>query len=280
MKTKQETLNLPTATTVNFMTRGSMGKLYIGNTVREAILSSTQSLVDLSEEINISENTIRRWGNGAFKTIRRSNLNSLAKALNKSIKFDDNVVELLDVVELDDTITTNKNESGPVEFSTKDFISQKDDHIKLLNKNLDFCEKEISHLIKDRDHWKEKFCECDSREHEPLLDLTKMQTLINAKDGVWLDLTPKFAKSIGYGRFDLIGQCYLEYTSKEQREKMIEESIALGTMTGDTATNTVIVGEWYLLHKNGQKVWFESKSKTINKNCIFSEVILIKTPKG
>ena len=97
MKSENHSINLPIGELSNLTNKGNMGKLYIANSVREALLSSTKSLVELSEEINVSENTIRRWANGTFLTIRRNNLNALAIALDKKIVFNNDTVELEDI---------------------------------------------------------------------------------------------------------------------------------------------------------------------------------------
>ena len=277
MKSENHSINLPIGELSNLTNKGNMGKLYIANSVRESLLSSTKSLVELSEEINVSENTIRRWANGTFLTIRRNNLNALAIALNKKIVFNNDTVELEDIT-IPTEIETDQNlQGGTMTLNAEEIIKDLRDDKRDLRDTITNLKEENKALIatmqsmeKTIANFKEEF---ESYAQMPLLELDKYQNVIDIKAGVFINISPLYAKKLGYTVFELVGASWEIVTPPEDRpiwqtvieRQLAEENVPCVVPTELQHHNT------RLLHRDGHIVNVECQTKKISSVIIMNE---------
>tara|TARA_Y100001938_G_scaffold63590_1_gene88460 strand:+ start:7591 stop:8481 length:891 start_codon:yes stop_codon:yes gene_type:complete len=192
MNMENHSINLPIGSENNLNVKEkTMGRLIIGNSIRETLINSNLSLGEISENIEISENTIRRWTNGAFKTIRKNNLNALAELFDKDIAFENNIVEFRDKGLLQETIELDK-ETNVMGIATEDLIKQKDRHISLLEENLKDAKERVKSL-------KEEKAELDllvkalTNKPDINLDNNRMQFVVDMHNQTFVNCTQLYA---------------------------------------------------------------------------------------
>jgi len=283
MKSENHSINLPIGELSNLTNKGNMGKLYIANSVRESLLSSTKSLVELSEEINVSENTIRRWANGTFLTIRRNNLNALAIALNKKIVFNNDTVELEDIT-IPTEIETDQNLQGDTMIlNAEEIIKDLRDDKRDLRDTITNLKEENKALIttmqsmeKTIANFKEELESCTAQ--MPLLELDKYQNVVDIKAGVFINVSPLYAKKLGYTVFELVGASWEIVTPPEDRpmwqtdiERQLAEENKPCVVPTELQNHSV-----RLLHRDGHIVNAECQTKKISSvismnECYFSD---------
>ena len=279
MKSENHSINLPIGELSNLTNKGNMGKLYIANSVREALLSSTKSLVELSEEINVSENTIRRWANGTFLTIRRNNLNALAIALDKKIVFNNDTVELEDItipaeIKADqnlqgDTMTLNAEEIikdlRDDKRDLRDTIINLKEENKALMTTMQSMEKTIATFKEELE---------TSNLVMPLLELDKYQNVIDIKAGVFINVSPLYAKKLGYTVFELVGSSWEIVIPPEDRpiwQTEIEKQLAEQS-TPSNCESHIAHYDMRFISKNKKLINAQCQTKKISSVISVNEV--------
>ena len=282
MKSENHTINLPIGELSNLNQRGLVGKLYIGDSVREALLNTTKSLVDLSEEIDISENTIRRWSNGAFKTIRRNNLNALAKALNKTISFDKNTVELVDEVNI---VTTNQNlidtddigielkethlkiQTEDLLNSLQDTLKQKDKHINLLEQIVDEKTTTITDQISQIRVLDETIKNLSAKNINMNLDHNRMQFIVNMEKASYVSVTQHYADLFKKDAFDIVNNCSWE--DLVHKDDLWRFAVIIGVETDEMRLNPQT---WKVKGSNGNSKYVETVTTPLDDKGVFKKV--------
>lgn len=261
-------------------------KHIIGESIKDAILNSSFSDLEIANHLGVTRNSVYIWRTKPNAKIRKSNLISLSDMLNKSIVYDDNIVQFSNKVEVEKDIIFNDTGSitlGDVEMELNagDLISQLQGIIKDLQADKKDLRERMITLNQDKVYLSEKIDELDKtilrlsdKQDMPLLDMNEMQTLANGKEQIWMDVTPKFAKALGYDRFELVGQSYLNYTTEEMRNTMLEASIQLGYMTEEAQNlnSEIYDGEWVFVHKDGREITFTTQTKVLNNHCCINQV--------
>lgn len=214
MELENQTINLPIGEVNNPSPTFNMGRIAIGQSLKDAIYSSSYTISEISEHIKVSENTIRRWSNGGFKYIRKGNVRLLADLLEKKIVFDNETVEF-ENIPLIITETDNLNlESDSMGLLAEDIIedlradkNDLRDRISMLNKE----NENLSTLIKSMDlNIKDLQLKLDACTNNtvtmPILELDKYQNVVDLRSGTFVNISPLFAEKLGYSVFELVGQ--------------------------------------------------------------------------
>lgn len=214
MRLENQTINLPIGEVNNPSPTFNMGRIAIGQSLKDAIYSSSYTISEISEHISVSENTIRRWSNGGFKYIRKGNLRSLADLLDKKIIFENETVEFEDTVaiqtETDNLHFESENMTLLAEDIIKDLRADKNDlrdRISMLNRENEALGSTIKSMNLNIKDLQEKLDACNLNSYSmPILELDKYQNVVDLRAGTFVNVSPKFADILGYSVFELVGQ--------------------------------------------------------------------------
>ena len=98
--------------------------------ISDLIKNSSLNDIEIADRAGVSRQMVFKWRKGKVGSIRKSNLVSLADALNYKIEFDDDLISL-------DKLTLELEEgTEDMSILAQDLIKQKDRHIDLLEKTL------------------------------------------------------------------------------------------------------------------------------------------------
>tara|TARA_Y100001973_G_scaffold79574_1_gene116975 strand:- start:109 stop:909 length:801 start_codon:yes stop_codon:yes gene_type:complete len=157
------------------------------------------SLIDseIADLIGVSRQMVFKWRTGKVSSIRKSNLVSLANALNYKIEFDKNSIEL-DKIELE-----IGEETKDMSLLAQDLIKQKDKHIDLLEKTLEKAElriEEQSKAIQKLDETVKQLID----KPDINLDNTRMQFIVDMHTQTFVNCTQLYSDLYGVDAFDVI----------------------------------------------------------------------------
>jgi transcriptional regulator with XRE-family HTH domain len=166
----------------------------ISTIINESIYNDSE----IADMIGVSRQMIFKWRKGKVSSIRKSNLVSLASALEYKLEFKDDEKIQLDKLEID-------LEEGEIEMSllAQDLIKQKDRHIDLLEKTLAQAEiriKEQSETILDLDATIKSF----AARPDINLDNTRMQFIVDMHTQTFVNCTQLYSDLYGADAFDVI----------------------------------------------------------------------------
>ena len=108
----------------------SINKADVMPVISDLIKNSSLNDIEIADRAGVSRQMVFKWRKGKVGSIRKSNLVSLADALNYKIEFDDDLISL-------DKLTLELEEgTEDMSILAQDLIKQKDRHIDLLEKTL------------------------------------------------------------------------------------------------------------------------------------------------
>jgi len=285
MRLENHTINLPIGEVNNPSPTFNMGRIAIGQSLKDAIYSSSYTISEISEHINVSENTIRRWSNGGFKYIRKGNLRLLAEILDKKIVFENETVEFEDTVtiqtETDNINFESENMNLLAEDIIKDLRADKNDlrdRISMLNKENEILNTTIKSMdvnIKDL-HDKLDACNQNSLTM-PILELGKYQNVVDLRAGTFVNVSPKFAEKLGYSVFELVGQKWEIVIPHEDRTQWGLKVAEKFTEDAPTPHQTPNITDYDVrfLTKNDKILISTCKTKTLSNIISMNEITFI-----
>jgi transcriptional regulator with XRE-family HTH domain len=211
----------------------------IGQSVINALLDADISDIDISEQLNISRNSIYKWKKGKTKRIRKDNLVKLAELLNKEIvETNTGYAEFEDIEVSDVKIETN---IGDITLETNRLDGS---FVKNIISSLNQDKQELRDRIKDlKDTIKHKDITIESQESviENLsggmniaLDETKIMSVCHMEKQTYLNVTKKYADLFGYSVKEiLINGKYLNFIHPDDMWKIfqLQKKINDGTET-------------------------------------------------
>tara|TARA_R100000655_G_C2959474_1_gene188637 strand:+ start:56 stop:1021 length:966 start_codon:yes stop_codon:yes gene_type:complete len=270
MKSENHTIKLTYGDTKQHYPYVSMSKILIGDSIRDAIKKAPMSDADLGDLVGVSENTIRRWKLGTVTNIRKSNLTSLAKILNKEISFNEKTVELSDTTSIENTITLD-TPTGDLELNIQvdTLLKQKDKHINLLEKTLKSAEARIKEQSDIISQLEENIHLLTKKLDTPNINLdhSRMQFIVDMQEHTFLNCTQLYADQYGADAFEVIkNYTWADVIHKDDQWRFpIIESY-------ETDEAKELTRTWKLKEANGSSTFVETVSISLDKEKRFKKV--------
>jgi len=177
----------------------------IMSVVSSLISSSSFNDAEIADKVGVSRQMIFKWRTKKVSSIRKSNLVSLAEALDHKIEFKDNEIEL-DKIAL-------KLDEGEMEMSimAQDLIKQKDRYISLLEKTveekdirLEACNEALHSLDKTIKSQADTISNLSGSPIDMNLDYSRMQFIANTVKKNFHSCTQKYADIHGLLQSDIV----------------------------------------------------------------------------
>ena len=162
----------------------------------ELIESSNLNDNEIADRAGVSRQMIFKWRKGKVGSIRKSNLVSLAEALNYSIEFDRDLISL-------DKLEIEIGEGNNMSILAQDLIKQKDKHIDLLEKTLEKAELRIEEQVEDITRLNTTLKQLVDKP-DINLDNTRMQFVVDMNTQTFVNCTQLYADQYGADAFDVI----------------------------------------------------------------------------
>jgi len=178
-----------------------INKADIMTTVSSLISNSTLNDTEIAEKAGVSRQMIFKWRTGKVRSIRKSNLVSLANALDQEIIFEDDKIELMEA-----EIT----EGEGMILNAGDIISDlRSDKTDLRERVLSLKE-ENSALLTTIKSLESRMNDLISKTPIPItlsLDHSRMQFIVNTDKQTFVNSTQKYADIFGKNAFDVVNDC-------------------------------------------------------------------------
>ena len=181
----------------------------LGHSIRNEIIASKLSDMELGERLGMTRNSIYLWRKKETPAIRKSNLVLLSQFFNKELIFDNDVVEFGDIeieqtLELNDSVNIeSENMTLHAEDIIKDLRTDKAD----LRERISFLKTESvakDSVIESLQH---RIKELTNSIVEPItlsLDHSRMQFIVNTEKLTFVDVTQKHADLYNKNAFDIV----------------------------------------------------------------------------
>lgn len=240
--------------------------------IRNIILASGYSDVELSEKSGLSKEGIYKIRSGKTTSIRSSNAKNILKVLDYSLESSLDglkIVNLLKPVQFkglnkvlkktdnaSDTLNLLNTQSATINTFIQQ-INEKDELLKL--KELEI--QEYKKRLKDKDELL-----LQNSVILPTLDQSKMQIIVEiTKNQKFIDMTTLYSQYLGYEPFELLGENYLTVVHEDEYErvKYLEEN----------TNETKKINSWKMKKKDGSPCYIKSNFKMITKGKIIIAVV-------
>ena len=255
-------------------------KSNIMSTISSLIHNSRLSESDLADKVGVSRQMIFKWRTQKVSSIRKSNLVSLAEALDHTIEFNGNEIELDKMeIELDE---------GGMEMSlmAQDLIKQKDRYIALLEKTveekdvrLEACNEALHSLDNTIKSQAETIQNLSVNPIDMNLDYSRMQFIVNTEKKNFHSCTQKYADIYELTQSDIVNdKDWGLIVSKEDfwRLPIIE---AYGLDSDDYGKNRR-QNTWLVDAMNGNKArYLKTNAVILDDKGIFKRIDCVKSTK-
>jgi len=274
MGLENQTINLPIGEVNNPSPTFNMGRIIIGQSLKDAIYSSSYTISEISDHINVSENTIRRWSNGGFKYIRKGNLRSLAELLDKKIVFERETVEFEDAIAIQ-TETDNLNfESENMTLLAEDIIKDLRADKTDLRERISVLKEENSALLTAIKSLESRMDDLISKTPIPItlsLDHNRMQFIVNTEKLSFVNTTQKYADIYGKNAFDVVNDCkWVDLVCEEDIWRLpIIHANSLDSSENNIKTTWKICSEHSKSKKN---LYFETTAVVLDEKGVFKKI--------
>lgn len=173
-----------------------INKSNVISVISELIESSNLNDNEIADRAGVSRQMIFKWRKGKVGSIRKSNLVSLADALNYSIEFDKDLISL-------DKLELEIDKGNNMSILAQDLIKQKDKHINLLEKTLERAELRIEEQVEAITRLDETVKQLVDKP-DINLDNTRMQCVVDMQTQTFVNCTQLYSDLYGADAFDVI----------------------------------------------------------------------------
>lgn len=185
----------------------------LGQSIRDEIISSELSDIELGEKLGMTRNSIYLWRKKETPSIRKSNLVLLSKFFKKELDFSSKIVEFSDI-EIQDNLELNEsiNLEGDImtlnaEDIIKDLRSDKQDlretitslkeENKALYTTIESMDKNLESLNK----------RINQKSINMNLDHNRLQFVVNMQKATYISCTQLYADLYNKDAFDIMNHC-------------------------------------------------------------------------
>ena len=236
--------------------------------IKNIILASGLSDIELSEKSGLSKEGIYKIRSGKTSSIRSSNANNILKALDYKLESSSNGLKITNLIKpvnfvgIKEMLKKTDNANDTLNFlntqanTINTFIAQLEEKDILIKQR----DQEIQALKKQLNTKDELLLKNSIMMHP--LDHSRMQIIVqlDKSNPKFLDVTASYAEYLGYGPFELLGEPYLSVVHEDEFERLSEFE-----KNPEQAKNE---NAWKMKHKDGSSVYIKSTARHISKGKI------------
>ena len=193
----------------------------IMKSVSDMIHSSSLIDSEIADLIGVSRQMVFKLRTCKVSSIRKTNLVSLANALNYKVEFDKDSIKL-DKIELH-----IEKEVNDMALLAEEMIKDLRDDKHYLRERIESLKNENKALHTTIDSMNRNLEALNNQLNQtqitmPVLELDKHQNVVNVKEGIYMNVSPLFAEKLGYTVFELVGRSYYDVLAEEDRQMWME----------------------------------------------------------
>jgi transcriptional regulator with XRE-family HTH domain len=245
----------------------------VGHSIKQAIIESGYSDIELAEELGLTRTSVYLWRKRDDSVIRKSNLVSLAKLLDKEISYNNDIVEFSDI-EIQDNLELNESinlESDMMTLNAEDIIKD------LRSDKQDLRETIIS--LKEENKALHTTIESMNRNLESLnkrinqksinmnLDHNRLQFVVNMQKATYISCTQLYADLYNKDAFDIMNHC--SWDDLVHEDDTWRFPIIMVRESDEMRLNPQT---WKVKGKNGKSAYVETISTPLDDEGIFKKV--------
>ena len=242
-------------------------KTDIMSTVSSLISNSTLNDTEIAEKAGVSRQMIFKWRTGKVRSIRKSNLVSLANALDQEITFEDDKIELMEA-----EITEGEGMMLSAGEIISDLRSDKTD----LRERISVLKEENSALLTAIKSLESRIDDLISKTPIPItlsLDHNRMQFIVNTEKLSFVNTTQKYADIYGKNAFDVVNDCkWANLVCEEDMWRLpIIHANSLDSSDNNVKTTWKVCGT----HTKSKKdMYFETTAVVLDEKGVFKKIDL------
>ena len=178
-------------------------KCLIDSSIKDAILHSGLSDIELGQKLNVSRTTILKWRTRNSYKIRSSNAVALADLLDKEISFDKGVVSFINK-QINFTAKNVDTNGDSMEIKTEDLINDLRKDKELLYKTIEQKDKDILSHLKKISELEKKLDSVKEVLNIPQIDHQQLQCVVNLSSRTFQIVSSAMAEIVGYSPIEML----------------------------------------------------------------------------
>ena len=242
-----------------------INKADIMSTVSSLISNSTLNDTEIAEKAGVSRQMIFKWRTGKVRSIRKSNLVSLANALDQEITFEDDKIALMEA-----EITEGEGMMLSAGEIISDLRSDKTD----LRERISVLKEENSALLTTIKGLESRINDLISQNPMPItlsLDHDRMQFIVNTDKLSYINTTQKYADLYGKNAFDVVNDCkWADLVCEEDMWRLpVIHAHSLDSSDNNIKTTWKICKSH---SKTKENMYFETTAMVLDEKGIFKKI--------
>lgn len=250
----------------------------LGHSIRNEIIASKLSDMELGERLGMTRNSIYLWRKKETPAIRKSNLVLLSQFFNKELIFDNDIVEFGDI-EVEQTLELNDSinlESDNMTLHAEDIIKDLRTDKADLRERISVLKEENSASLATIKALESRINDLISKTPAPItlsLDHNRMQFIVNTEKLSFVNTTQKYADIYGKNAFDIVNDCvWGDLVCPDDMWRVpIIHAHDLDSSPNDRKTTWKICSKH---SKSGKKLFVESTALVLDEKGIFKKMDL------
>tara|TARA_R100001594_G_scaffold93203_1_gene127554 strand:+ start:552 stop:1379 length:828 start_codon:yes stop_codon:yes gene_type:complete len=239
----------------------------IGNTIKTAIADSGMSDIEIAQHLNVTRSTIYLWRNKRDAVIRKTNLVSLSKLLNKGIDYSKTgTVEFTDIAK----IIKKDNQTEGLDMSQ----GMTERLIDTLTRQVDSLDLRVKELKSENVSLREsnRILTVNQKTADLTLDPSLASCIANVQSGGFHQITIKYAELFGYTYTEMLTT--VKFASLIHKDDIWKLDPAIEGIH-QKKDDPLITQYWKMIKKDGSIVYVSNINRILETDnlvqCILEE---------